>query len=87
MEVGEPTFEVDGWQSALHQTLSLGRDSFWVHQSLTFYTVRGEEVSNEHGILNGRWSCFTVNPIININTSSMSLETSLNLRVRNLSII
>ena len=66
MEVGEATFEVDGWQSALHQTLSLGRDSFRVHQSLIFYTVRGEEVSNEHDILNGRWSSFTVNSIINI---------------------
>ena len=66
MEVGEAAFEVDGWQRELHQTLSLGRDSFRVHQSLTFYTVRGEEVSNEHGLLNGRGGCFMVNHKINI---------------------
>ena len=47
-------------QVALNQALSLRRDSFRVQHSLTCDTVRGEEASKERGILDSRWSFFTV---------------------------
>ena len=60
VEFGEADFQVKSRQRALHQALSLRRASFWVHHSLTFNTVGGEEEIGEHGIFNSMWSFFTV---------------------------
>ena len=63
VEFGEAAFQVKSRQRALHQALSLCRASFRVHHSLTFDTVGGEEGREKHGILDSRWSFFTVLPV------------------------